>query len=142
MKIHAYAYLIQDKTTFICVCISEYLSLWETERLIQELVSYEIDTHNIVINNLLYPEAGSNCGHCLTRQKAQIKYLTEYKELYGDDFSIIKVPLMTEEIRGVERFVFLLDHVSTKLTGAIIRLQNFGDMLMKPAKVTLAIQNK
>ncbi|GAA6003856.1 hypothetical protein JCM10207_006438 [Rhodosporidiobolus poonsookiae] len=91
-----------DLTTFVPVMISEFLSLYETERLIQELTQYQIDVHCIVVNQLLYPDADSTCKHCQIRWKQQQKYLKEAYELYGEDFHIVKMPLLSQEVRGAE----------------------------------------
>ena len=65
-----------EKTTFIAVCIPEFLSLYETERLAIELAKFEIDIHNIVINQVCFPEAVDACRKCLARRKMQEKYIT------------------------------------------------------------------
>lgn len=111
-----------DLTTFVCVCISEFLSLYETERMIQELMSYNMDVNSIVVNQLLFAD-DDDCKRCESRWKMQRKYLDQMNELY-EDYHLVKMPLLGCEIRGIENLKkfskFLLKPYDPKVDGSLV----------------------
>ena len=84
-----------EQTTFVCVAIAEFLSVYETERLVQELLTLEIDVRNIVVNQLLDPEEENKAALLRTRADMQRKYITQVR------------PLFTRQVDGKVAFLAL-----------------------------------
>eukprot|EP00906_Rhabdomonas_costata_P003217 RCo004916 len=106
-----------NRTTFVCVCIPEFLSVYETERLIQELSKYGIGVDHVCVNQLvLRPDCAPPCKMCQARTKIQGKYLEQVEELY-EGFHIVKLPLLGSEVRGPKA------------------LESFGEWLVRPFDV-------
>ena len=118
-------FINNEHTTFIAVCIPEFLSMYETERMIQELNKDKIDCSNIVINQVIFvnkENENTGCDMCKARFNMQKKYIRQIRQLYGDEveeedddedidmkdntnnkkYFISILPLQEEEIRGID----------------------------------------
>ncbi|KAK2197495.1 bifunctional Arsenical pump ATPase [Babesia duncani] len=102
-------------TTFVCVCIPEFLSVYETERLVQDLAKFDIDCSYIIVNQVIqhvelgklqmdawqqldsetrsklkdFFEAVKSHQHVHNgRVSIQRRYLEDIRELYQGDFNL------------------------------------------------------
>ena len=64
-----------NETTFVCVCIPEFLSVYETERLVQQLGKYGINVNSIVINQVVVFEKSSSRLYSLIKSVLVVNVL-------------------------------------------------------------------
>lgn len=94
-----------NRTSFVIVMIPESMAIYETERLLSSLYSYEIPVRHIIINQLFPPNI--ECNFCQSRREMQQHHLEEIRDLYEDEFNLTEVPLFKEEIRKLEQLLRL-----------------------------------
>lgn len=91
--------------------------------MVQELSKFGIDSHNIVVNQVLFPEKDAEelsewyegikmslpaeareiCSKMMARKRMQDKYIGQCFDLYGEDFNVTLMPLLDYEVRGTEK---------------------------------------
>jgi arsenite-transporting ATPase len=96
--IEAREWLTKEETSFIIVMIPELLSIYETERLILELKSYDIRIGGLLVNKL-FPEK-SDCDFCRAKRRAQDQNLQTIKNQFAQ-FGPKTVPFLTSEVHGL-----------------------------------------
>eukprot|EP00733_Pompholyxophrys_punicea_P001251 Pompholyxophrys_punicea_v1_NODE_580_length_1654_cov_3.301438.p1 type:complete len:338 gc:universal NODE_580_length_1654_cov_3.301438:1061-48(-) len=111
------------RTEFICVCIAEHLSVYETKRLCHQLAKNQISSKYLLVNQLIPPsmiqmdvpalvtaleqskaddnliaQARTACELCHARASMQQHYLEEISKDLGSTHTIIRLPLLPSEV--------------------------------------------
>ena len=89
-----------DHTDFRVVTIPESMAVLETQRLIERLSRFGIPVRTVVINKVM-DEVNDDCEFCQDRWDVQRKNIEEAEEMFRD-LEMIRIPLMREEVQGVE----------------------------------------
>lgn len=97
----------QSRCEFIPVCIPEAMAILETQRLLKELAGYKIYSKHIILNNVMVSDGSLFCEN---KKKSQQKYIDHIRDAFGD-MDIIKVPLFSEEIKGLQSLRKIADNL-------------------------------
>ncbi|MGA2675907.1 MAG: TRC40/GET3/ArsA family transport-energizing ATPase [Methanobacterium sp.] len=88
-----------DRTTFKTVIIPEEMSIYESERAMEALHKYNMNTDGIIVNQIQPEEA--DCEFCRARRNIQEKRLKTIQRKFGDQV-IAEIPLMNHEVKGLD----------------------------------------
>ena len=86
-----------EKCEFIPVCIPEDMAIMETQRLLKELRTFKITSHQLILNNVMESDES---GFCRQRKVAQRKYIDKVHNLFKE-LQVVIVPVFPDEIKGI-----------------------------------------
>jgi arsenite-transporting ATPase len=89
-----------EQTEFRVVLIPERMAVLETERLIDRLSRFDIPVRTVVINKVI-EDVNEDCEFCQDRWEVQRKNLEVAQDKF-QDLEVVRLPLMSEEVRGTE----------------------------------------
>ncbi|MBN1954990.1 MAG: ArsA family ATPase [Anaerolineae bacterium] len=89
-----------DNVEFILVTIPEALGVYQSRRVISELAQHGLDVRHIVVNGVI---AQPDCDFHRQRMEMQQPYVQMLREEYGERATLIQMPSLPYEVKGVER---------------------------------------
>ncbi|MHA1205435.1 MAG: ArsA family ATPase [Candidatus Heimdallarchaeum aukensis] len=95
-----------EKTQFIIVGIPTLMSIFESERLFEELKEHYIPNKEIVVNQI-NPE-NKSCPYCMNRRKEHLANLEYIKQAFPNH-DVTTVEAFNQEIRGIKMLKKLKD---------------------------------
>ncbi|MFQ6066910.1 MAG: ArsA family ATPase [bacterium] len=100
MRIHK-IFMDENETEFVVVTIAEFMGIYETKRLIQDLESLKMLSRFIIVNKIV-PE--NNCPFCQSKRSEELSYIDQIGQKFSS-FQLVEAPLFPYEIKGVKRLV-------------------------------------
>ncbi len=89
-----------QKSDFIIVTIPEALGVKQTERIIKDFDEYGLRVNHLIVN---YVIKEADCNFHKIRKEMQQNYIQVLKNQYSHRIGLIELPLMPQEVKGVER---------------------------------------
>jgi arsenite-transporting ATPase len=89
-----------QKSDFIIVTIPEALGVRQTERIIEDFDEYQLKVNHLIINYVIQE---ADCNFHKIRKEMQQSYIQILAKQYSPRIGLIELPLMPQEVKGVER---------------------------------------
>jgi arsenite-transporting ATPase len=89
-----------QKSDFIIVTIPEALGVRQTERIIKDFDDYQLEVNHLIVNYVIQE---ADCNFHKIRKEMQQHYIQTLKDQYSHRIGLIELPLMPQEIKGIER---------------------------------------
>lgn len=90
----------RNKSEFIIVTIPEALGVRQTDRIIKDFDEYQLKVNHLIINYVIQE---ADCEFHKKRKEMQQHYIQTLSDQYLNRISLVELPLLAQEVKGVER---------------------------------------
>lgn len=89
-----------DRTEFRVVLVPEMMAVRESERLIEQLRTFDVPVETVVLNKVL-EDINEDCDRCRTRRDTQQERIENVHQRF-DDLDIQQLPQLDREVHGLD----------------------------------------